>query len=118
LRHAGGALTHIQASWDFPKGSFRTSLEIAGSDGLLTIHASEPFTSIAAGDEEASEVPQPPTTLAESPYVTQMRHFSNVLHGSAEPLVTAADGAAAVAICAAVERSIETGAAIELEVGR
>lgn len=117
LRHAGGALTHIQASWDFPKGSFRTSLEIAGSDGLLTLHSSEPFASIDSGDAEESEVPQPPTTLAESPYVTQMRHFSAVLQGAAEPIVSAADGAAAVAICDAVERSIETGAAVELEVG-
>ena len=116
LRHAGGALTHIQASWDFPKGSFRTSLEIAGAEGLLTIHASEPFTSIDSGDVEESGIPQPPTTLAESPYVTQMRHFSAVLHGTAEPIVSASDGAAAVAICDAVARSIETGAAIELEV--
>ena len=116
LRHSSGALTHVQASWDFPKGSFRTSLEIAGSDGLLTLHASEPFRSIDSGDVDESEVPQPPTTLAESPYVTQMRHFSAVLHGDAEPIVSADDGAAAVAICDAIERSVETGRAVELEV--
>lgn len=116
LRHAGGALTHIQGSWAFPAGSFRTSLEIAGSDGLLKMHASEPFHSITPERDDVADVPQPPSTLAESPYVTQMRHFSAVLHGGEESKVSAADGAAAVAVCEAIATSIETGQAIEMGV--
>lgn len=112
LRHAGGALTHVQGSWAFPKGSFRTSLEIAGSDGLITLHSSEPFQAITADQDDVAAVPQPPTTLAESPYVTQLRHFSAVLHGQVEPIVTAADGAAAVEVCEAIARSINTDRAI------
>jgi predicted dehydrogenase len=114
LRHSSGTLTHIQGSWAFPEGSFRTSLEIAGSDGLLTLHASEPFHSIVAESDDVAAVPQPPSTLAESPYVTQMRHFSAVLHGHAESIVSPSDGADAVAVCDAIARSIETGQAIEL----
>lgn len=114
LRHTGGALSHVQGSWAFPEGSFRTSLEVAGSAGLLTLHASEPFVSLAQEAGEVADVPQPPSTLAESPYATQMRHFSDVLQGSTEPIVTAADGAAAVEICEAVARSIVTGHAITL----
>jgi predicted dehydrogenase len=114
LRHAGGALTHVQGSWAFPKGSFRTSLEIAGSDGLITLHGTEPFQAIAADRDDVAAVPQPPTTLAESPYVTQLRHFSAVLHGRVDPIVTAADGAAAVEICEAITKSIDTGRAIEI----
>jgi predicted dehydrogenase len=116
LRHGGGALSHIQGSWAFPEGSFRTSLEIAGSDGLLTLHSSEPFHSISRESDEVAAVPQPPVTLAESPYLAQMRHFSAVLHGKEESIVSAADGAAAVAVCEAIARSIETGRAIELGV--
>ena len=115
LRHAGGALTHVQGSWAFPKGSFRTGLEIAGSDGLLILHASEPFHSIAAPRDHLSDVPQPPTTLAESPYVTQVRHFSAVLSGQTESIVPAGDAAAAVAICDAIERSVESGKAVAVE---
>lgn len=114
LRHSGGALTHVQGSWAFPKGAFRTGLEIAGSDGLLTLHASEPFASITPVSDDVADVPQPPSTLAESPYVAQMRHFSQVLHGEAESIVAASDGAAAVAVCDAIARSIETGRAITL----
>ena len=114
LRHAGGALSHVQGSWAFPKGSFRTSLEVAGSEGLLTLHATEPFTSLVPESGDVSEVPQPPTTLSESPYVTQMRHFSAVLHGLAEPIVSANDAAAAVEVCEAILRSITTGQAVTL----
>jgi predicted dehydrogenase len=114
LRHAGGALTHVQGSWAFPKGAFRTSLEIAGSDGLITLHAGEPFQAITGGRDDVAAVPQPPTTFAESPYVTQMRHFSAVLHGQADPVVTAADGAAAVEVCEAIAESIDTGRASEI----
>lgn len=114
LRHSGGALTHIQGSWAFPQGSFRTSLEIAGSDGLLQLHASEPFHSIVAESDDVAAVPQPPSTMAESPYVTQMRHFSAVLHGQAKSIVSPSDAADAVAVCDAIERSIEIGRAIEL----
>jgi myo-inositol 2-dehydrogenase/D-chiro-inositol 1-dehydrogenase len=112
LRHTSGALSHVQGSWAFPKGSFRTSLEIAGSEGLLTLHASDPFTSLVPESGEVSEVPQPPTTLAESPYVTQMRHFSAVLRGLAQPIVSAEDAAAAVEICEAISLSIATGQAV------
>lgn len=114
LRHTNGALTHVQGSWAFPKGSFRTSLEIAGSDGLLTLHSSEPFSSLTVGSDEAAAVPQPPTTLAESPYVTQMRHFSAVLHGLEDPVISPNDGAAAVEVCEAISRSISTGQAVSL----
>ncbi len=114
LRHSNGALTHVQGSWAFPAGSFRTSLEIAGSDGLLTLHASEPFSSITQQHDDVADVPQPPNTVAESPYVTQLRHFSQVLHGQAESIVSPLDAAAAVGVCDAIEKSIATGHAVRL----
>jgi predicted dehydrogenase len=115
LRHDGGALTHVQGSWAFPKGAFRTSLEIAGSEGLLTLHSSEPFHAITPASDDVADVPQPPSTVAESPYVTQMRHFSAVLHGDEESIVSASDGAEAVAVCEAIAKSIETGRAVQLQ---
>jgi predicted dehydrogenase len=114
LRHTSGALTHIQGSWAFPAGTFRTSLEIAGSDGLLTMHQGAPFSSITAQRGDVAAVPRLPLTLAESPYVTQMRHFSEVVRADAEPIVTPQEAATAVAVCEAIESSITTGRAVTM----
>lgn len=114
LRHEDGAITHLQGSWAYPVGSFRTSFEIAGSDGLITRHASTPFVGSVATAAEIPDVPQPPVSSVESPYVTEIRHFSDVLQGRAEPRVTAIDAARAVAVCDAIAKSIETNRAVEV----
>ncbi|MEA2023113.1 MAG: Gfo/Idh/MocA family oxidoreductase [Actinomycetota bacterium] len=113
LRHEGGAISHVQASWAFPVGSFRTSLEIAGSEGLITRHAADPFRSLVAASPDVPDVPAPPTS-GESPYVTQIRHFSDVLHGDATSRIDAEDAAAAVEVCDAIAASIISGRATEV----
>jgi len=52
--------------------------------------------------------------LAEPPHTVQLQHFAEVLRGEAAPVVTAADGLAAVRIAAAVVESIDTGRPIEV----
>jgi len=113
LRHEGGAISHVQGSWAYPVGSFRTSLEIAGSDGLIVRHVAAPFVGSVSTTEHVPDVPEPPASSVESPYVTEIRHFSDVLQGRAEPRVTALDGARAVAVCDAIALSIETNRAVE-----
>jgi predicted dehydrogenase len=114
LSHTNGAISHIQGSWAYPRGSFRAAFEIAGSDGLIQRHVAVPFeASVKAGDD-VSDVPQPPSSSTESPYVTEIRHFSSVLHGNAEPRVTADDGAKAVAVCDAIAESLMTNRAVEV----
>lgn len=114
LRHEGGAISHLQGSWAYPVGSFRTSLEIAGSDGLIVRHVAAPFVGSVSTTEHVPDVPEPPASSVESPYVTEIRHFSDVLQGRAEPRVTALDGARAVAVCDAIAMSIETNRAVEV----
>ena len=114
LRHVDGAISHVQGSWAYPVGSFRTALEIAGSDGLIVRHVATPFAGSVSTNEEVPDVPEPPTSSVESPYVTEIRHFSDVLQGRAEPRVTALDGARAVAVCDAIALSIETDRAVEV----
>ena len=114
LSHTNGAISHVQASWAYPRGSFRATLEIAGSDGLIQRHGAESFVASGEAQGEVSDVPQPPSTSAESPYVTEIKHFSGVLHGTVEPRVTAVDGAMAVAICDAIAESLLTDRAVEV----
>ena len=114
LRHVDGALTHIQGSWAFPKGTFQTSLELAGSDGLITLHSAQPFQEMMDTNAAPSAVPQPPSVLAESPYVTMIKHFSETLRGRAAAVVAGTDAVAAVAICEAVAESIASGLPVTL----
>jgi predicted dehydrogenase len=115
LSHTNGAISHIQGSWAYPRGSFRATLEIAGSDGLIRRHAAEAFVASIGSQSEVSDVPEPPSSSTESPYVTEIRHFSAVLHGEAEPRVTAVDGAMAVAVCDAMAESLSTNRAVEVK---
>jgi len=112
LRHVSGAISHVQGSWAYPRGSFRATLEIAGSNGLIQRHVASPFTESVEAHGEVSDVPEPPSSSTESPYVTEIRHFSAVLHGTATARVTALDGAKAVAVCDAIARSIDEQQAV------
>ncbi|MCL1587268.1 MAG: Gfo/Idh/MocA family oxidoreductase [Actinomycetia bacterium] len=114
LSHTNGAISHIQASWAYPMGSFRAAFEIAGSDGLIQRHVAVPFEASVEASDDVSDVPQPPSSSTESPYITEIRHFSSVLHGSGEPRVTADDGARAVAICDGIAESLMTNRAVEV----
>ena len=113
LKHEGGAISHVQASWAFPVGSFRTSIEIAGSEGLILRHAADPFRSLVAVSSDVPDIPAPPTS-GESPYVTQIRHFSQVLRGRATSRIAPEDAAAAVEVCDAIATSIMTERAVAI----
>ena len=112
LRHDGGAVTHLEASWAYPQPVFRTRFEIAGTTGVLD-HDSDrdaPVRTVLAHAEAAADVPVPASPMAESPYVAQLRHFLAVLRGETAPVVTAHDGLAALLVAEAAERSLHTRA--------
>ncbi|HUH08407.1 MAG TPA: Gfo/Idh/MocA family oxidoreductase [Egibacteraceae bacterium] len=117
LRHASGAISHIEGSWAYPLPTFLTRGEIAGASGLLSWDSTEtaPVRTALAGDGAAvGEVLLPESPVRESPYTTQLRHFLRVLEGGETPIVTAADGLAALEVAEAVAESLRTGAPVEL----
>lgn len=118
LRHAAGAISHVEASWAHPPPTFRTRVEISGTTGVLDLDSdrSAPVRPTLRAGTRAGDMPLPSSPLAESPYTTQLRHFLDVVRGVAAPIVTAEDALAAVRIATAVGRSITTGRPADLEV--
>ena len=116
LRHTNGAITHVEGGWTYKPGMFRTGFEIAGDAGLIE-HPADGSTPIglymkAAG--AASDAPVPTSPLAEDPYLTQIRHFYEVLKDGGEARVTGADGLAAVQIGLAAIESVRHGRRVQI----
>ncbi len=113
LRHASGAISHIEGGWAYPPPLFRTSLEIAGSRGLIEhpFGSSTPLEVVLTekvGND--AEIAVPTSPLIEDPYLTEIRHFYDVLAGHlSAPRVTGEDALAAVQIALAAIRSAQTG---------
>jgi predicted dehydrogenase len=117
LRHERGALTHLEASWAQPPPAFRTRGEIAGDAGVVSWDSDRDGpvrTSLRAGEADTDEIPRVRSTLAEDPYTIQIRHLLQVLRDESPPIVTGADGLAAVEVAAAVTESILTGEVVEM----
>jgi myo-inositol 2-dehydrogenase/D-chiro-inositol 1-dehydrogenase len=112
LTHASGAISHLTASWARLDASFRTSFELAGSEGMLeyatdqrpALRTAPPALVRAAG-----------SLLAEDPWTAELREFLAAIRGGPPPRVSAEDGRAALAIGLAALESAETGRAVELD---
>ncbi len=117
LRHLNGAITHLEGSWAYPPPLFRTSLEIAGNEGLIehpagSANAVEMFLRTAEASEQTTGLPKSP--LIEDPYTLEIRHFYRVLTEGITPRVTAEDGLEALRIALSACESARTGHAVQL----
>jgi predicted dehydrogenase len=118
LTHENGAISHVEGSWAYPPPLFRTAIEIAGSNGWIQTdseqHAAVKVFEHRRGDD-APDVPQPGSPLAEDPYTTQIRSFYDSLADDAPIAVGGHEGLAALQIALAAIESVETGQVIQLE---
>lgn len=120
LRHRNGALSNIEGGWAYPPPMFRTALEVAGDAGLIE-HPADSSVPLGvhlkkAADDAGPDVGLPLSPLAEDPYVTEIRHFYDVLTTPGmTPRVTAEDGLAALQIALAAIESARTGRRVTLE---
>jgi len=123
-----GAMDHVVALYRFPEGptvSAEGSWAMAEGFGFnmaYTVNferATLDFDSARGADALRLIVPgAPPATLKPDGgdgYVGELKYFLECVHRRQAPtVVTAADGAAAVALCEAEETSIRTGKLVEL----
>jgi predicted dehydrogenase len=122
LRHASGAISHVEGGWAYPRPMFRTALEIAGSEGLIEHPAGRAnpvnvYLHQRAGGDAPPDiaVPGSPLLPEDDPYMVEIQHFYEVLTGTATPRVSARDGLAAVQIALAAIQSAEDGRPVTLE---
>jgi len=110
VRFANGVIAHVETSWAHAR--FRTSIEIAGSAGILR-HASDETAALrlerTGPPEEQSEVGLPQGPLAASPYQIEFRHFLDCLAARTPPLTGGDEATRSLAAALAVLESIRTG---------
>jgi predicted dehydrogenase len=118
LRHSNGAISNIEGGWVYPKPMFRTALEIAGSGGLIE-HPADSSTPLGiylkdTGKSADIDIAVPLSPLIEDPYVTEMKHFYDVLTKNIEPRVTAEDALEALKIALAAIESAKIGRRVKI----
>jgi predicted dehydrogenase len=115
LTHAGGAISHIRATWGAVGTPFTTGFSIAGDAGVLRYNSAENTgLTTSLHDAAASGLVIPTSALRESPYLTEIREFAEAFRGGPEPRVSAEDGAIAVYLAEAAYESILTGRVIDM----
>jgi len=120
-RFNNGAIGHLEGSWAFPPGNFRTRLEIAGDGGLLEVDSlqrppiqvtlKQEGTGLAAG----VPVPESPMHPGDDPYYREIAHFFECLQSGEEFLVTPQDGLEALRIALAAIESLRSGRPVDVE---
>jgi predicted dehydrogenase len=115
LRFKNSALGHVEGSWAYPPGRFRTGYEIAGDRGLAAWDSLDPEP--VAVTLKPSRKGESASLLAprDDPYLVELAHFLRCLESGEAFRVTARDGLEAVRLSLAAIESIRTGRPIDLD---
>jgi predicted dehydrogenase len=114
LRFKSGAIGHVEGSWAYPPGQFRTRYEIAGDEGLVewdSLDAAPLAVTLKSVESpQTTAIPQPhsPLTPHDDPYFLELEHFVHCVETGQEFLVSPQDGLEAVRLSLAAIESIRT----------
>jgi len=110
LRFESGAIAHVEGHWGYP-GPFNYSIEVAGSEALVTVNSTEPAAlQMIGGTPE--EIPN--LASGTSPYEKELEHFIHCIATGEEPIVQAQDACEALRIGLAATESVLTGEPVTL----
>jgi len=121
LRFRNGAIGHVEGSWAYPPGRFRTGFEIAGDRGLMEWDSHDPapltltLKSTHAPGTPSAPQPQDPLMPHDDPYYVELEHFVDCLESGTPFLVSAEDGLEAVRLSLAAIQSMQTGLPVQLD---
>ena len=117
LKHHGGAITHVEASWARPLARTMTEVEIAGSLGLVGFRseATRPISLRIDPPPSASAEDERPLAndLAEE-LGAELEQLLAIAGGAPDPVSSPADALEAVRLAQAAARSALTGAPVTL----
>lgn len=115
LSHVGGAISHVHATWAATGTKFKTGFSVAGGAGTVS-YSSETDTGLRLElqDADSDGLTIPSTQLRESPYLAELREFSEAFRGGPPPRVDAEDGAIAVFLAEAAQESLATGRVVSM----
>src|SRR5215210_5315486 len=112
LRFESGPIAHVEGHWGYP-GPFNYSIEVAGSDALLTVDSTEPASLEMVGEPAApGEVPD--LASGKSPYEVELAHFVHCIESGEEAVVRPRDACEALRIGLAATESVLTGKPVTL----
>ena len=114
LVHDSGAVSHVQSFWGGPGFTFGPSFDVSGSAGRLVSSPAHEVTvveDLPQIDVEQSHLP--PETAEESPYLSQIKEFSQVLLEQVPCRVSVWDGVMAVGLAEAAMESIRSGRVVD-----
>ncbi len=111
IRFESGAIAYAEGSWA-DVGSFRTSFDIAGSNGLLR-HDSTQVSTLTVqrreGEEAHAGVQVPESPAERSPYLIEDEHFVRCVLTGEEPPVSGEEAFDSLALALAAVESNEAG---------
>jgi predicted dehydrogenase len=115
LKHHGGAITHVEASWARPLARTMTEVEIAGSLGLVGFRseATRPISLRIDPPASASDERPLANDLAEE-LGAELGQLLAIAGGAPDPVSSPADALEAVRLAQAAARSALTGAPVTL----
>lgn len=114
LTHVGGALSLVHGTWARPGTTFRTSFDVAGTDGVLQHDSVDhPALRTDLGNRPGEGAGQGllPAMPGESPFRTELAELWAAVRGGPPARVSARDGLAAILIAEAAQRSLDSGRA-------
>jgi len=118
LRFKNGVIAHVEGSWaNFP-GQFYTTVEIAGTSGLMTYDSRKGAPLLKIGLENGAlgaggtAVPENPSL--KSPYRLELEDMITAIREDREPAVSVKEALATLEVALAALESVKTGEVITL----
>lgn len=111
LRFKSGVIAHVEGSWTNFKGEFYTTMEVAGTNGLISYDSrtTNPIITMAV-PEESMQV----GAVAANPYVLELQDIVQAIGDDRPPLVSVQDAFGTLQVALAALESTRTGQVIEL----